>query len=98
MTEEEQFDAIWKALEEGKPLPDGVYVHVSETPTPADWDALDPNSWETFCGDCDQHYSGAFSDPTVATEMVCPSCGSSRTAGVSSPAGGMSLILRSDWS
>jgi ribosomal protein S27E len=98
MTEEEQIAAIRKAAEEGTPLPEGVYVHVSKTPTAADWDALDPNSWETSCGDCGEYYTGVFANPPEATEMVCPSCGSGRTAGVSSPAGGMSLGFRSDWS
>ncbi len=98
MTEEEKMQAILNAAEDGTPLPEGVYVHVSHTPTQADWDALDPNSWETSCADCGEGYSGVFASPPEATEYMCPSCGSTRTEGIASPAGGMSLIYRSDWS
>jgi hypothetical protein len=32
---------MW-AAEGGKPLPDGVYMHINRTPTRANWAALDP--------------------------------------------------------
>ncbi len=96
MTEEEQIAAILQAARNGEPLPEGVYFHVSHSPTQADWDALDPNSWETCCADCNQFYAGVFAEPVEATEFICPLCDSTRTTGLSSPAGGMSLILLSE--
>jgi DNA-directed RNA polymerase subunit RPC12/RpoP len=98
MTEEDKIEEILHAAETGGPLPEGVYVHVSHTPTQADWDALDLNSRETSCADCGEGYSGVFATLAEATEFMCPNCGSRHTTGIASPAGAMSLIHRSDWS
>lgn len=82
-------DALWN----GKPLPEGVFVHVDRTPTQADWDALDPNSYETNCAKCGSGIVGQFG-PNHETETPCPECGSTEYAGgFSSPAGGMHLAL-----
>ena len=72
-------------------------VHTDRATTQADWDALDPNSYETTCADCDTPYEGQFG-PGHSLATPCPCCGSMKTqGGFSSPAGGMHLMLWSDF-
>ena len=74
-----------------------VFVHTDSTPTQEDWDALDPNSYETTCADCSTPYDGQFGpDHSLATP--CPQCGSMNTkGGLMSPAGVTHLALWSDF-
>lgn len=77
-------------------MADDTFVHVDRAPTQSDWDALDPDTYETTCADCGTPYDGRFGpDHNLATP--CPNCGSTETGAVGSPAGGMHLILRSDF-
>ena len=57
-------------------------------------DALDPNSYETTCAQCDATIIGQFSeDGKLATP--CAECGSLKTKGcLSSPAGAYGLAMR----
>ena len=95
MTGEDKMQAVADALRAGEPLPEGVFVHIDKTPTKADWDALDPNSYETTCAKCGAYVVGQFG-PNNETETPCAECGSTEyTGGFSSPAGGMHLALHS---
>lgn len=81
------------AIAEGKPLPDDILLHVTKETTQADWDALDPNSYETTCAKCDHAIIGQFG-PNGEMETPCSECGSiETTGGVSSPAGAFSLVM-----
>ncbi len=74
--------------------PADIVVHVSKTPTHADWDALDRNSYETTCARCGSVVIGQFG-PNKETDTPCGECGSTEySGGFSSPAGAMSLALR----
>ena len=73
---------------------DGVFVHVLKTPTKADWDALDPNSYDTTCAKCGAYVVGQFG-PNHETETPCAECGSTEyTGGFGSPAGAAFLAMR----
>lgn len=94
--ERDELRRIMDDLAAGKPLPEGVLVHVDRRPTQADWDALDPNSYETTCAQCDAPIFGQFG-PNGETDTPCPDCGSHETTGgIASPAGAMHLALWSD--
>ncbi len=83
------FDALWA----GEPLPEGFVMHVDRATTKADWDALDPNSYETTCAKCGAYVVGQFG-PNNETETPCAECGSTEyTGGFGSPAGAMHLAL-----
>jgi Zn finger protein HypA/HybF involved in hydrogenase expression len=89
--------AAMDAIGKGEPAPEGVFMHVSHTPTQADWDALDPNSYETECRDCGVYYEGQFEPKPEETYITCPECGSANHGCVGSPAGSYSLAMRSDF-
>lgn len=81
-----------------KEKPEGVVIHVSKAPARADWDALDPDTYDTECRDCGAYYEGRFpGDRSVPVEPVCPHCGSKRHGSVGSPAGAAALAMRSGW-
>ena len=46
-----------EAILAGQSAPEGLVVHMSQATTDADWDALNPNSLETECRDCDSYYT-----------------------------------------
>lgn len=89
-------DELRKAMDaivKGDARPEGVTVHMDRRPTQADWDALDPNSYETTCAKCGAYVVGQFG-PNHETETPCAECGSTEyTGGFGSPAGGMHLAL-----
>jgi hypothetical protein len=96
MTEDE-LRAAAEALWSGTPLPEGFTAHVDRAPTKADWDALDPNTYETTCAKCGAYVVGTFG-PNNECETPCSECGSTEyTGGIGSPAGGMHLALHSDF-
>ena len=73
-----------------------ITVHISRETTQADWDKLDSNSWETNCRDCGHYYTGVFfnrATNAMIPEVKCPECGSTKTTGIGSPAGGRHLLL-----
>ena len=72
---------------------DDLFVHVDRTPTQADWDALDPNSYETDCRSCGAYLVGQFGPAPDRALEPCPHCGSKEHGAVSSPAGGEHLLL-----
>ena len=84
----EKLQEAMDAIAKGAPVPEDVCIHVSHTPTQAEWDALDPNSCETTCRDCDTYYEGRLGE-----NLICPECGSSSHGAVGSPAGGMHLLM-----
>ena len=93
MTEKDEFHDALKALIEGGPTPEGVHVHVTKETTQADWDALDPNSYETECAKCGSYIVGQFG-PNNETKTPCSQCGSTEyTGGIGSPAGAFSLAM-----
>jgi hypothetical protein len=70
-----------------------VFLHVDRATTKADWDALDPHSYETTCADCGAGIIGQFG-PNGETETPCSQCGSTKTTGgISSPAGAVHLAM-----
>ncbi len=70
-----------------------VMVHFDKTTTKADWDALDPNSYETTCAKCDATIIGQFG-PNGELATPCSECGSLETkGGLSSPAGAVHLAM-----
>lgn len=70
-----------------------MMVHVTRATTQADWDALDPNSYETTCAKCGAYIEGQFG-PKGETDTPCPSCGSTEyEGGIGSPAGAFSLAM-----
>lgn len=92
-TQEEIDAAIAKAVA-GEPQADGVHVHLTKSVTKDDWDALDPNSYDTTCGDCDAYIVGQFG-PNGEANTPCPACGSLKTkGGIGSPAGASMLAMR----
>lgn len=92
MTRDRLRDAI-DALAEGRALPPDTLVHVSRETTQADWDALDPNSYETTCGRCSATIVGQFG-PDGECEPKCLVCGSTETTGgLTSPAGAFHLAM-----
>lgn len=74
-----------------------IVFHELKSVTDKDWDALDPNSYETTCAACDTYILGQFDKDNRPT-TPCPKCGSTETkGGISSPAGGASLLMRMDF-
>lgn len=85
--------ALAEHLFKGTPLPEGFTFHADKATTKADWDALDPNSYETTCAKCGAYVVGQFG-PNHETETPCAECGSTEyTGGFGSPAGAMHLAL-----
>lgn len=92
-TQEEIDAAIAKAVA-GEAQADGVHVHLTKSVTKEDWDALDPNSYETTCAKCDAYVVGQFG-PNGEAETPCAACGSTEyKGGMGSPAGSYSLAMR----
>ena len=92
MTDRDKLREAMDALASGNPLPEGVLVHVTKTTTQADWDALDPNSYETTCAKCGHAVIGQFG-PNGEANTPCE-CGSTEyTGGIGSPAGAFSLAM-----
>ncbi len=81
------------AIVRGEEPPEGVLVHVTRETTQADWDALDPNSFESDCRDCGAYIVGQFAADPAETVIRCPECGSTNHGGVGSPAGAFSLAM-----
>lgn len=70
-----------------------VTIHLDRTTQPEDYDALDPNSYETTCAKCDATIIGQFG-PKGELQTPCSQCGSLETkGGLSSPAGAMHLAM-----
>jgi ribosomal protein S27AE len=81
------------AIIEGRKPPGDVHIHLTKTTTKADWDALDPNSYETECAKCGAYVVGQFG-PNHETNTPCGKCGSTEYAGgIGSPAGAFSLAM-----
>lgn len=81
------------AIVEGRKRPEGVHVHMTKETTQADWDALDPNSYETTCAKCQHTIIGQFG-PKGELQTPCAECGSTETTGsITSPAGAFSLAM-----
>lgn len=93
MSDKDKLREAMDAILSGKELPEGVLFHASHKTTQADWDALDPNSYETQCAKCNTYIVGQFGPNNEAT-TPCPSCGSTEyTGGIGSPAGAFSLAM-----
>ncbi len=93
MSDQDKLREAMDAFFSGKPLPEGTIFHGTRTTTQADWDALDPNSYETTCAKCGHAVIGQFG-PKGETETPCASCGSTEyTGGIGSPAGAFSLAM-----
>lgn len=89
----EKFREAMQAVIDGTALPEGTLVHVTKETTQADWDALDPNSYETTCARCGHAIIGQFG-PNGETKTPCSTCGSTETTGgIGSPAGAFSLAM-----
>lgn len=70
-----------------------VSIHFDKATKPEDYDALDPNSYETTCAKCDATIIGQFG-PNGELATPCSECSSLETkGGMSSPAGAMHLAL-----
>lgn len=82
------------ALAGRREMPEGVFIHVDRETTQADWDALDPNSYETTCAECEAVVIGQFG-PKGEIDTPCPDCGSTKMkGGIGSPAGAFGLAMR----
>lgn len=95
MSDKDKLREAMDAIVKGEPLPDGVLMHVSHAPTQADWDALDPDTYDTTCRDCGSYYEGRLPQDRSAPppKLICPHCGSARHGSVGSPAGASSLAM-----
>lgn len=85
--------AAMDAIQNGAPLPEGTMAHVSRETTQADWDALDPDSFDTECRDCGAYYEGKLAPKGQETAIQCPECGSRNHGAVGSPAGALHLAM-----
>lgn len=93
MSDKDKLREAMDAVIAGKKLPEGTICHLTKTTTKADWDALDPNSYETSCAKCGGYIVGQFG-PNNEAATPCPSCGSTEyTGGIGSPAGAFSLAM-----
>jgi hypothetical protein len=93
VTDRDKLREAMDAIIEGREPPDGVLFHATKTTTQADWDALDPNSYETECAKCGAYIVGRFG-PNNEANTPCPDCGSTEyTGGIGSPAGAFSLAM-----
>lgn len=93
MSDKDKLKEAMQAIIEGREPPDGVLFHATKSTTQADWDALDPNSYETTCAKCDAYVVGQFG-PNHETSTPCSQCGSTEyKGGLGSPAGAFSLAM-----
>lgn len=93
MSDKDKLREAMDAIIAGKEPPEGVLFHASHSTTKADWDALDPNSYETTCAKCGSAVIGQFG-PNGETTTPCASCGATDyEGGIGSPAGAFSLAM-----
>lgn len=93
MSDKDKLREAMDAIAAGKEPPEGVLFHATHSTTQADWDALDPNSYETECAKCGHAVIGQFG-PNGETSTPCAICGATEyTGGISSPAGAFGLAM-----